>query len=77
MEIVLLLVISLLFWKNDFDNGIPDETEDSNEIALEVGKNFHSNLGEVDPVMETPSNGVDIYQNNKYVGSHGCSNRTV
>ena len=27
--------------------------------------------------METPFNGVDIYQNNVYVGSHGCSNRTV
>ena len=27
--------------------------------------------------METPFNGVDIYQNNVYAGSHGCSNRTV
>ena len=29
------------------------------------------------PPVETPFNGVDPYQNNVYVGSHGCSNRTV
>ena len=59
-----------------FDNGIPDETEDSNEIVLEVAKTFHSNLGEVETAVETPFNGVDIYQNNIYVGSHGFSNIT-
>ena len=60
-----------------FDNGISDETEDSNEIALEVAKTFHSDFGEVGTSVETPFNDVDIYQNNIFVVSHGYSNRTV
>ena len=60
-----------------FDNRMPDEREDSYEIVLEVAKTFHNNLGEVDTPVETAFNGVDIYQNNVYVRSQGCSNRTV
>ena len=45
-----------------FINRIPDETEDCNEIVLEVAKTSHNNLVEVDTPVETPFNGVDIYQ---------------